>query len=127
MFAALSPAIDDAVRFSGIALNLLIIFTGYVIPKPQLISKYIWFGWLYYVNPLSYSFEAVLTNEFSNKVIQCAPSEIVPNGPGYSNPAYQGCAFTGAQTGSLSTAGSTYLEVAFEYTRSHLWRNFGVG
>lgn len=47
MFASLSPTIDDAVRFSGIALNLLIIFTGYVIPKPQLISDYIWFGWLY--------------------------------------------------------------------------------
>ena len=28
MFASLSPTIDDAVRFSGIALNLLIIFTG---------------------------------------------------------------------------------------------------
>lgn len=28
MFAALSPTIDDAVRFSGIALNLLIIFVG---------------------------------------------------------------------------------------------------
>lgn len=49
MFAALSPAIDDAVRFSGISLNLLIIYTGYVIPKPQLISDYIWFGWIYYM------------------------------------------------------------------------------
>lgn len=47
MFAALSPTIDDAVRFSGIGLNLLIIYTGYVIPKPQLISEYIWFGWIY--------------------------------------------------------------------------------
>jgi len=47
MFASLSPTIDDAVRFSGIALNLLVIYTGYVIPKTQLLSKYIWFGWLY--------------------------------------------------------------------------------
>lgn len=64
MFASLSPAIDDAVRFSGIALSkslsflpaqlyvtnptasdLLVIYTGYVIPKPQLIGDYIWFGW----------------------------------------------------------------------------------
>lgn len=45
MFASLSPAIDDAVRFSGISLNLLVIYTGYVIPKPQLLTKYIWFGW----------------------------------------------------------------------------------
>jgi len=45
MFASLSPTIDDAVRFSGISLNLLVIFTGYVIPKPQLLTDYIWFGW----------------------------------------------------------------------------------
>lgn len=44
MFASLSPSIDDAVRFSGIALNLLIIYTGYVIPKPQLTSAVPWVG-----------------------------------------------------------------------------------
>lgn len=47
MFAALSPTIDDAVRFAGTGLNLLVLYVGYVIPKPQLTSKYIWFGWLY--------------------------------------------------------------------------------
>lgn len=46
MFAALSPTIDDAVRFSGIALNLLIIYVGYVIPKQTLTSDVIWFGWI---------------------------------------------------------------------------------
>ncbi|KAF4637433.1 hypothetical protein G7Y89_g666 [Cudoniella acicularis] len=126
MFAALSPGIDSAVRFSGLALNLLILYTGYVIAKPQLLSDYIWFGWIYYINPVAYSFEAVLTNEFDNKVLNCAASEIVPRGPGYDNPAYQGCAFTGAQTGSLDISGSRYLSVAFEYSRSHLWRNWGV-
>jgi len=44
MFASLSPEIDTAVRFSGIALNLLVIYTGYVIPKTQLLGEYIWFG-----------------------------------------------------------------------------------
>ncbi|ESZ91641.1 ABC drug exporter AtrF [Sclerotinia borealis F-4128] len=126
MFAALSPSIDDAVRFSGIGLNLLIIFTGYVIPKPQLVSKYIWFGWLYYVNPLSYSFEAVISDEFYNKNIPCAPEQIVPSGPGYTNSEFQGCASTGAEVGSLSVSGSRYLEESFNYTRTHLWRNFGV-
>jgi ATP-binding cassette subfamily G (WHITE) protein 2 (SNQ2) len=102
------------------------IYTGYVIPKPQLTSNYIWFGWLYYVNPISYSFEAVLSNEFSNRNMSCEPSQIVPSGPGYDNPAYQGCAFTGAEVGSLSIPGSRYLSTSFSYTRSHLWRNFGV-
>ncbi|KAF8867215.1 hypothetical protein BDZ45DRAFT_609442 [Acephala macrosclerotiorum] len=126
MFAALSPTIDDAVRFSGIALNLLIIYTGYVIPRPQLLSRYIWFGWLYWVNPAAYSFEAVITDEFYDRTLACAPSEIVPNGPGYNNPAYQGCAFTGAEVGSLNVPGSRYVSTSFNYSRSHLWRNFGV-
>ncbi|CAG8950647.1 hypothetical protein HYFRA_00002856 [Hymenoscyphus fraxineus] len=126
MFAALSPTIDDAVRFSGTGLNLLIIYTGYVIAKPLLISKYIWFGWIYYINPVAYSFEAVLTNELSNKRLECSPAQIVPSGPTYNNPLYQGCATPGAQIGSLSVSGATYLQTALEYSRSNLWRNFGV-
>jgi len=55
MMASLSSTIDDAVRFSGITLNLLIIYTGYVIAKPVLVSEKIWFGWIYYVNPVSLS------------------------------------------------------------------------
>ena len=125
MFASLSPEIDTAVRFSGIALNLLVIYTGYVIPKPQLLSRYIWFGWLYYVNPLSYSFEAVLSNEFADRTMQCAPSQLVPQGPGI-DPAYQGCALAGAQVNAKQVAGSAYLQTQYSYTRSHLWRNFGV-
>ncbi|KAG9235635.1 ABC-2 type transporter-domain-containing protein [Amylocarpus encephaloides] len=126
MFAALSPTIDDAVRFAGTGLNLLIIYVGYAITKPQLISDSIWFGWIYYINPISYSFEAGLSNQFSGRVLDCAPSMTVPRGPGYDNPAYQGCAFAGSQTGSLEIPGSRYLSASFDYTRSHLWRNFGV-
>lgn len=125
MFASLSPTIDDAVRFSGIALNLLVIYTGYVIPKPQLIGDYIWFGWLYYVQPLSYSFEAVLSNEFSGRTMQCAAAELVPQGPGVIA-AHQGCAVTGAGVNAKSVTGAAYLESTYTYTRSHLWRNFGV-
>lgn len=55
MFAAVSPTIDDAVRFSGIGLNLLIIYVGYVIPLRTLTSEVAWFGWLYWLSPLSYA------------------------------------------------------------------------
>lgn len=125
MFAALSPTIDDAVRFSGIALNLLVIFVGYVIPKPTLIHDSIWFGWLYYINPISYSYEAVLTNEFSNRVMQCSPSMLVPQGPGV-DPRYQGCSLPGSHLGSTSVSGKDYLLTSFQFTRHHLWRNWGV-
>ena len=125
MFAALSPTIDDAVRFSGIALNLLVIFTGYAIPKPQLLQQKIWFGWLYYINPLSYAFEGVLSNELSGRVMQCASQQLVPQGPGV-QPPYQGCAISGAQLGSTNVTGDQYLQTTYQYTRSHLWRNWAV-
>lgn len=125
MFAALSPTIDDAVRFSGVALNLLIIYTGYAIPKPTLLHSKIWFGWLYYVNPVSYAFEGVLSNEFSGRVLQCAQEELVPQGPGV-QPQYQGCAISGARVGSTSVTGEQYIGTTYEYSRSNLWRNFGV-
>ncbi|PSN60602.1 ABC drug exporter AtrF [Corynespora cassiicola Philippines] len=125
MFGALSPTIDDAVRFAGTALNLLIIYVGYVIPKPQLLSDYIWFGWIYYVNPIAYSYEAVVTNEFADRTMECAPSQLIPQGPGV-DPAYQGCTLTGAENNSRSVPGAAYLGTTFDYSRSNLWRNFGV-
>ena len=125
MFAALSPTIDDAVRFSGTALNLLIVYTGYVIAKPTLIQKKIWFGWLYYINPISYAFEGVLTNELDGRIMPCAPSELVPQGPGVQS-QYQGCAISGAQLGSTSVTGAYYLSTTYEYYRSNLWRNWAV-
>lgn len=125
MFASLSPTIDDAVRFSGIALNVLVIFTGYVIPLPQLVSQYIWFGWIYYINPIAYAFEAVEANEFSGRIMECAPSQLVPQGPGVL-PEYQGCAIPGAQLNADSVTGDAYLQASYSYTRSNLWRNFGV-
>ena len=125
MFASLSPEIDTAVRFSGIALNLLVIYTGYVIPKTQLLTKYIWFGWIYWINPLGYSFEAVLANEFTGRVMQCGEEQLVPQGPGV-DPRYQGCALAGAQVNSKSVPGSAYLAYQYNYSASHLWRNFGV-
>ncbi|KAI4123600.1 MAG: hypothetical protein LQ338_005192 [Usnochroma carphineum] len=125
MFAALSPTIDDAVRFSGTALNLLIIYTGYVIAKPELIAQKIWFGWLYYVNPVAYAFEGVLTSEFAGRVMECAPSQLVPQGPGV-RPEYQGCAQNGAQVSSTNVTGERYLSTSYDYSRSNLWRNFGV-
>lgn len=125
MLAAMSPTIDDAVRFSGLALNLLVIFTGYVIAKPILIGQKIWFGWIYYINPLAYSYEAVLTNELHGRDLECASTQHVPQGPGV-QAANQGCAIAGAVPGNIGVSGDVYADAQYEYSRSHLWRNFGV-
>ncbi|ROV88366.1 hypothetical protein VPNG_10268 [Cytospora leucostoma] len=125
MFASLSPTMDDAVRFCGIAISLLIMYLGYIIPRTQLLSKYIWFGWLYWINPLAYSYEAIMANEFSGRDMTCAAEQLVPRGAGV-DPAFQGCSLTGAQINSKSVSGDSYLQTTFSYSRHDLWRNFGV-
>lgn len=125
MFAAISPSIDDAVRFSGITFNLLLIFTGYAISKPTLLSEKIWFGWFYWINPVSYSFEGVISNELASRSMQCAPSQLVPQGPGIM-PENQGCAVPGSAAGATTVNGADYLAANYDYHRSNLWRNWAV-
>jgi len=74
---------------------------------------------------VAYSFEAVLTNEFSGRTMDCAPAQLVPQGPGVVA-GNQGCVITGAGTNARGVTGAQYLQVTYEYTRSHLWRNFAV-
>ncbi|KAF9871450.1 ABC drug exporter [Colletotrichum karsti] len=125
MFASLSSTVDDAVRFVGVMLNILFIFTGYVIPKPALLNDAIWFGWIYYINPVAYGFEALQTNEFFGRELPCSESQLVPRGPG-SDPRYQGCSLPGSTLGSTVVSGPAYMQASFEYSRSNLWRNFGI-
>lgn len=77
------------------------------------------------VNPISYAYEGVLANEFADRTMECAPSQLVPQGPGI-DPAFQGCALTGAQPNAQTVSGAAYLQTTFEYTRSNLWRNWAV-
>ncbi|KAI0165993.1 P-loop containing nucleoside triphosphate hydrolase protein [Xylariaceae sp. FL1272] len=114
MFASMSPEIDTA------------IYTGYVIPKTQLLGNYIWFGWLYWINPLAYSFEAVVSNEFAGRTMECGPEQLVPRGLNVQEGFRCGCSLAGAQIGSTQVSGGDYLSTQFGYSRSHLWRNFGV-
>lgn len=129
MFASVSSNMDDAIRFAGLGFNLLVLFTGYALSKPTLINHKIWFGWIYYISPVGYAFEAVLSNELSSRIMSCAPSQLVPQqipgGPAI-DPANQGCALPGSTPGNPDVSGADYLQAAFEYSRSNLWRNFGV-
>lgn len=36
------------------------------------------------------------------------------------------CSSTGAQAGRLTVSGDDYISIAFSYSYSHVWRNFGI-
>ena len=119
---ALCKSLDVATRITGVAIQALIVYTGYLIP-PQ--KMHPWFQWLIWVNPVQYGFEALMANEFYNLNIQCVPPYLVPQGPG-ATPQYQSCLIQGSQPGSTVVNGADYIMTAFTYTRAHLWRNFGI-
>ncbi|KAL1845778.1 ATP-binding cassette transporter snq2 [Paecilomyces lecythidis] len=119
---ALCSSLDVATRLTGVAIQALVVYTGYLIPPWKM---HPWLKWLIWINPVQYSFEALMANEFYNLKIQCEPPYIVPEGPGTS-PEHQSCAIQGSQPGQTYVNGSDYIKTAFTYTRAHLWRNFGI-
>lgn len=63
MIAAFSPQFEGAIRFCGIALNVLVMSAGYFIPTPSMRP---WLKWVHYViDPISYSYE-VSTDSYSS-------------------------------------------------------------
>ena len=119
---SLVPSLDVATRITGVTIQGLIVYTGYLIP-PQ--KMHPWFKWLMWINPVQYGFEALMSNEFNNMDIQCTPPFLVPQGPGAA-PQYQSCTVQGSKPGLTVVKGADYIKTAFTYERAHLWRNFGI-
>lgn len=65
-----------------------------------------------------------MANEFTGLTMACEPPYLVPQGPD-ARPQYQSCTLAGSQPGETSVDGARYIQQAFGYSRSHLWRNFG--
>lgn len=104
----------------------------------------VWFRWLSYAQPVSFGFEALLSNEceFERRASVSAQADLgsivrrlnvpcaslVPSGPAYPGVAVanQVCSVAGAQPGSAIVIGADYLQATFGYTYSHTWRNFGI-
>lgn len=118
---ALSSSLDAATRITGVAIQALIVYTGYLIPPNKM---HPWFSWLRWINPVQYGFEALMANEFHSLEIQCTPPYAVPQVPN-AQQRYQSCTLQGSRPGSLSVSGADYISVAYQYSRGHLWRNFG--
>jgi ATP-binding cassette subfamily G (WHITE) protein 2 (SNQ2) len=80
----------------------------------------------YVIDPISYAFEAVLTNEFHDLELACSSSSIVPFGASYTNQLYQTCALPGSIPGSLIVLGDDYLSKAYDFHHDRIWFNLGV-
>ncbi|KAI2632390.1 ABC-2 type transporter [Hypoxylon sp. NC1633] len=120
--SALFKTLDDATKVTGVAIQIIIVYTGYLIPPS---SMHPWFSWLRWINWLQYGFECLMANEFYNLTLDCVTPYLVPSqGPGLET-QFQSCTLAGSTPGSTVVNGGQYIQASFSYTRAHLWRNFG--
>lgn len=117
---SLVGSLDVATGITGLAIQALVVYTGYLIPPSKM---HPWFSWIRWVNPVQYGFEALLANEYYNLEVECVAPYIVPQIPGAQS-QYQSCAIQGSTPGSLTVSGADYILVAYQYSRSHLWRTY---
>ncbi|KAG9242225.1 pleiotropic drug resistance protein, ABC superfamily [Calycina marina] len=123
---ALSPNYEVAIRYCGVLLLLYIVFGGYFLSLQDLSSQVPWFGWVTYLLPITYTYEAMMTTEFHGLSLPCTPASLIPGGTDFSDPAYQTCSIAGGFIGSAVVSGDTYLRETFGFEYSHVWRNLGI-
>ncbi|KAI9835623.1 MAG: hypothetical protein M1837_003696 [Sclerophora amabilis] len=119
---ALCKSLDIATRITGGAIQVLVVYTGYLIPPTRM---HPWFKWLMWINPVQYGFEALMANEFYNLEIECTDPYLVPSGPNI-DPQYQSCLLQGSRPGQSMVQGADYISTSYSYSRTHLWRNIGI-
>lgn len=120
--AGIFKTLDDATKVTGVFIQILIVYTGYLIPPS---SMRVWFGWLRWINWIQYAFEGLVSNEFYRLSLKCVLPYLVPQGPGVES-QYQTCTLAGSSPGQTSVDGAAYIEASFQYSRGHLWRNVGI-
>ncbi|OKL58430.1 Multidrug resistance protein CDR1 [Talaromyces atroroseus] len=126
--AATSRSLSQALVPAAILILGMVIYTGFVIPTKDMLG---WSRWMNYINPIAYSFESLLVNEFADRLFACSlivPSDSTSSDSNYNSISmqYRSCAVTGAAPGATEVQGSDYLAESFAYVKSHEWRNLGI-
>ncbi|EHL03024.1 putative ABC transporter CDR4 [Glarea lozoyensis 74030] len=119
--AASTKTVSQALAIAGVVTLAIVIYTGFVIPRPLM---HPWFKWISWINPVAYAFEGLFVNELHGREFIC--SQLVPSGPGYSLTGNNFvCAVAGSVAGQQTVSGDDYLDAQFQYSYSHIWRNLG--
>ena len=126
LFRTIGAACDSLAQAMTPACILLLVFSiyvGFVIPKDDIHG---WSKWLFYLNPIARSMEAMVANEFADRSFEC--SQFVPSGGQYDQlPLINRiCSVVGSMPGSATVNGTIYMEEAFSYYNKNRWRNWGI-
>jgi len=117
------PDFDSAIKIACLIITLFVLTCGYLI---QYQSEQVWLRWIFYVNALGLGFASMMINEFSRIDLTCIGTQLIPYGDGYGDINHQVCTLQGSTAGNPVVPGSSYVETAFSYEPSQLWRNWGI-
>ncbi|KIX01900.1 uncharacterized protein Z518_07839 [Rhinocladiella mackenziei CBS 650.93] len=117
---AATKTISQALAIAAVFVLAIVIYTGFTIPRPNM---HPWFKWLSWCNPIAFSFEALLVNEFHGRQFPCG--SYVPAYPNRLGDTFI-CSVPGSIVGQSTVSGDAYLETSYRYNYSHIWRNLGI-
>lgn len=115
---ALTKSVGQAMALAGILVLCIVVYTGFTLPEPYM---HPWLSWIRWVNPIYYTFEALIANEFHGRNYDC--SQIIPS---YGTGTSFVCSSVGSVAGQHFVSGDAFIEQNYYYFYSHLWRNFGI-
>ncbi|KAG2022687.1 ABC transporter [Coprinopsis cinerea AmutBmut pab1-1] len=116
---------NHAFRLGVFFIPNFIQYCGYTIP---VLDMKRWLFWIYYVNPLSYAWQACMENEFMRLRFTCDGNYVIPrNGLGIVKypdnlGPNQACTVFGATSGNNIIEGTNYLKVGYDLDVANLWR-----
>ena len=77
-FVGIADDVNAAQGASGLVVIAFVLFTGFL-KSPEILQK--WLVWIYWIDPLHYSFEALIINEFEGLTFFCNPEDLLPPVP----------------------------------------------
>ncbi|CAG8076282.1 unnamed protein product [Penicillium salamii] len=121
---AVCKTFGNASKISGLLSTVFFVYGGYLIPFHKM---HVWFRWIFYLNPGSYAFEALMANEFVGRKLTCVEPDYIPFGPQYANSASsnRGCSVLGSDENGIID-GVAYIKEQYSYSPGHIWRSFGI-
>ncbi|KEY72791.1 hypothetical protein S7711_09510 [Stachybotrys chartarum IBT 7711] len=123
MIGSLSKSRDGTMTPISILTLLCVLYAGFVVPPPDMVP---WFGWFRYINPVFYTYESLMINEFQDRQFLC--STTIPTGQAYDDIGTSDrlCSQVGRDADTNLVNATDYLSLRYEYTPDHLWRNVGI-
>ncbi|KAI3275866.1 hypothetical protein CBS147309_3602 [Penicillium roqueforti] len=118
--ATVTRTIGQAMALAGVVIICIAVYTGFTVPQFDMPP---WFGWIRWLNPIFYTFEGIVSNEFHGRHFECVeyiPSLSFEQGLSFT------CSYVGSIAGERYVSGDAYIAGSYDYSYDHVWRNYGI-